>query len=95
MVYFVGAGPGDPDLITIKGRKLIEKADIIIYAGSLVSAEHLTFAKPNCKTYNSASMTLEEVIKVMEENRNALMGLSGNRWMSLISSGSTMRLSRA
>ena len=71
MVYFVGAGPGDPDLITIKGRKLIEKADIIIYAGSLVSAEHLTFAKPNCKTYNSASMTLEEVIKVMEENRSA------------------------
>ena len=55
MVYFVGAGPGDPDLITIKGRKLIEKADIIIYAGSLVSAEHLTFAKPNCKTYCEAS----------------------------------------
>ncbi|AIN93168.1 precorrin-4 C(11)-methyltransferase [Treponema putidum] len=71
MVYFVGAGPGDPDLITVKGRKLIEKADVIIYAGSLVSAEHLMFAKHNCKTYNSASMTLEEVIKVMNENRSA------------------------
>ncbi|MDO5725084.1 MAG: precorrin-4 C(11)-methyltransferase [Tissierellia bacterium] len=68
MIYFVGAGPGDVDLITIKGRKLLEEADIIIYAGSLVSDEHLKFAKSDCKFYNSASMTLDEVIEIMKEN---------------------------
>lgn len=67
MINFVGAGPGDVDLITVKGRKLLKEADIVIYAGSLVSKEHLTFCKENCKFYNSASMTLEEVIEVMED----------------------------
>lgn len=67
MINFVGAGPGDVDLITVKGRKLLEKADIVIYAGSLVSKEHLKFCKEECKFYNSASMTLEEVIEIMEE----------------------------
>lgn len=65
MINFVGAGPGDVDLITIKGRRLMEEADIVIYAGSLVSKEHLNFCKEDCKIYNSASMTLEEVIEVM------------------------------
>lgn len=69
MIYFVGAGPGDPDLITIRGRSLIEQADILIYAGSLVSPEHLKFTKKECHVYNSASMTLEEVIEVMESNK--------------------------
>lgn len=64
MFYFVGAGPGDVDLITIKGRRLIEEADIVIYAGSLVSAEHLEFCKESAETYSSASMTLEEVMDV-------------------------------
>lgn len=64
MFYFVGAGPGDVDLITIKGRKLLEEADIVIYAGSLVSKEHLEFCKEDCEKYNSASMTLEEVMEV-------------------------------
>lgn len=66
MINFVGAGPGDIDLITIKGRQLLEEADVVIYAGSLVSKEHLKFCKKSCKFYNSASMTLEEVIQEME-----------------------------
>lgn len=68
MISFVGAGPGNVDLITVKGRRLLEEADVVIYAGSLVSEEHLKFCKETCKLYNSASMTLEEVIEVMEEN---------------------------
>ncbi|NMA86482.1 MAG: precorrin-4 C(11)-methyltransferase [Tissierellia bacterium] len=67
MISFVGAGPGDVDLITIKGRRLLEEADMVIYAGSLVSKEHLKFCKTNCEIYNSASMTLEEVIEKMEK----------------------------
>lgn len=66
MISFVGAGPGDVDLITVKGRRLLEEADMVIYAGSLVSKEHLNFCKKGCKFYNSASMTLEEVIEKME-----------------------------
>ncbi len=71
MITFVGAGPGDPDLITIKGRKALEKADIIIYAGSLVSPEHLTYAKETCEIYNSAKMHLDEVLDVMVEGDRA------------------------
>lgn len=68
MISFVGAGPGDVDLITIKGRRLLEQADVVIYAGSLVSKEHLKFCKKYCKMYDSASMTLEEVIRVMRDS---------------------------
>ena len=74
MVYFIGAGPGAPDLITIRGHKLIEMADVIIYAGSLVNPEVIACKKEGAKVYNSAGMTLEEVIEVMENaeklNRN-------------------------
>lgn len=66
MVYFIGAGPGDPELLTLKGKRLIDKADVIIYAGSLVNAEVLRDAKATAKIYNSATMTLEEVLAVME-----------------------------
>lgn len=71
MVHFVGAGPGAVDLITIRGLKLIQNADIIIYAGSLVNPELLREAGPECRIYNSARMTLEEVVRVMEEGEKA------------------------
>lgn len=67
MVYFIGAGPGDVDLITVKGRDILSKADIVIYAGSLVSSEHLKFCKEGVEIHNSASMTLEEVVEVMKK----------------------------
>lgn len=67
MVYFVGAGPGDPELLTIKGKKIIDQADVIIYAGSLVNKEILEDTKPDAKIYNSAGMTLEEVLEVMKQ----------------------------
>lgn len=67
MVYFVGAGPGAVDLITVRGAELLKKADVIIYAGSLVNPELLSYAKKECVIHNSASMTLEEVINVIEE----------------------------
>ena len=69
MIYFIGAGPGAADLITVRGAELLKKADVIIYAGSLVNPALLDYAKPECKIYNSAKMTLEEVIEVMKENR--------------------------
>ncbi|MFV0425046.1 MAG: precorrin-4 C(11)-methyltransferase [Bacilli bacterium] len=65
MVKFVGAGPGDKELITVKGLKALEQADCIIYAGSLVNEELLEYAKAECKVYNSAKMTLEEVIETI------------------------------
>lgn len=65
MIHFVGAGCGAPDLITVRGMRLLEKADVIIYAGSLVNPELLGYAKENCEIHNSATMTLEEVLEVM------------------------------
>ena len=67
MVHFVGAGPGAPDLITVRGKKYLEEADVVIYAGSLVNPELLTYTKEECQIYNSAKMTLEEVIEVVEK----------------------------
>jgi len=65
MVYFVGAGTGAADLITVRGARLLKKADVIVYAGSLVNPELLNYAKKDCEIYNSATMTLEEVMEVM------------------------------
>ena len=65
MVHFVGAGPGAPDLITQRGAALLQAADCIIYAGSLVNPALLGLAKPDCVIYNSAEMTLEQVLAVM------------------------------
>ena len=67
MIHFVGAGAGAPDLITLRGKKFLEEADVIIYAGSLVNPQLLDYKKEGCKVYNSAKMTLEEVLEVMEE----------------------------
>jgi len=71
MIYFIGAGPGAADLITVRGAKLLEQADVIIYAGSLVNPALLDYAKDGCKIYDSAKMTLEEVIEVMKENKGS------------------------
>ncbi len=65
MVHFVGAGPGAPDLITRRGAAFLQAADCIIYAGSLVNPALLGLAKPDCTIYNSAEMTLEQVLDVM------------------------------
>ena len=71
MVHFVGAGPGAPDLITQRGAAFLQAADCIIYAGSLVNPALLGLAKPGCAIYNSAEMTLEQVLDVMHRMENA------------------------
>ena len=65
MIKFVGAGSGAPDLITVRGMKLLQQADVIIYAGSLINPQLLEYKKEDCQVYNSAYMTLEEVLEVM------------------------------
>ena len=65
MIHFVGAGSGAVDLITVRGQKLLEEADIVVYAGSLVNPELLKNCQKDCQIYNSAKMTLEEVTEVM------------------------------
>lgn len=67
MIHFVGAGSGAADLITVRGSRLLGEADVIIYAGSLVNPELLNYKKEGCQVYNSAKMTLEEVVAVMKE----------------------------
>lgn len=66
MIYFIGAGPGAADLITVRGQKLLEKADVVIWAGSLVNEELLKNCRECAQIYNSAKMTLEEVLAVMK-----------------------------
>ena len=67
MIHFVGAGCGAPDLITVRGQRLLREADVIIYAGSLVNPALLENAKPGCQVYNSAQMTLEQVIDTIKQ----------------------------
>ena len=67
MVHFVGAGSGAVDLITVRGAKLLSECDVVIYAGSLVNPDLLSYCKKDCKIYNSATMTLEQVIDVIVE----------------------------
>ena len=78
MIHFVGAGSGAPDLITVRGKKYLEEADVIIYAGSLVNPQLLEYTKPGAEIYNSAKMTLEEVLDVMinaEQNQKTTVRL--------------------
>ena len=70
MIHFVGAGPGAADLITMRGARLLQETDVIIYAGSLVNPALLEYAKPGCRIFNSAEMTLEEVIEEMKDAEN-------------------------
>lgn len=96
-VTFIGAGPGDPDLITVKGKKAIEAADIIIYAGSLVNPQVLEGRKASAKVFDSAGMNLDEVldVSILSVKKKALksqgfiqeihqsMVQSKSRWMPL------------
>lgn len=70
MVYFVGAGTGAVDLITVRGMRLLEQADVIIYAGSLVNPQLLNYAKAECEVHNSAKLTLDEVIGIIKKSEN-------------------------
>ena len=67
MIYFVGAGPGAEDLITVRGKKLIEEADVIIYTGSLVNPALLQYAKKAAEIFDSSVLTLEEVVDLMDK----------------------------
>ena len=67
MIHFVGAGSGAADLITVRGQRLLQQADVIIYAGSLVNPALLEEKKEGCRVYNSAHMTLEQVLEVMQQ----------------------------
>lgn len=67
MVHFVGAGSGAADLITVRGAKLLGEADMVIYAGSLVNPALLDYTKPGCEIHDSAKLTLEEVIALIEK----------------------------
>lgn len=68
MIYFVGAGPGDPELITLRGYRLLKEAEVIVYAGSLINPQILEYASNGARFINSASLTLEEIVSVMVES---------------------------
>lgn len=70
-IHFVGAGPGDKELITLKGYKLLSEADVVIYAGSLVNPELLEYCKEGCEIHNSAYMDLGEIVDVMKKGSKA------------------------
>ena len=67
MVHFVGAGSGAADLITVRGARLLGEADVVIYAGSLVNPDILSYTKPDCEIHDSSRMTLEEVLSVIQK----------------------------
>lgn len=80
-VYFIGAGPGDPELITVKGQRLVKEADVIIYAGSLVPKEVINCHKDGAEIYNSATMNLDEVMDV------AINAIKNNKKVARVHTG--------
>ncbi|WP_048161699.1 precorrin-4 C(11)-methyltransferase [Thermoplasma acidophilum] len=66
-VYIIGAGPGDPDLLTVKARRLIESCDVIIYAGSLVNPEILKLARPGSEIHNSAELNINQIMDIIKD----------------------------
>jgi len=80
-VLFVGAGPGDPELITVKGLKALQAADVVVYAGSLVNKALLAELKPGAEAHDSASLTLEEVLALMAE------AVAAGKWVVRLHTG--------
>ncbi len=66
MIYFVGAGPGDPELITLKGHRLLQQAQLVVYTGSLINPELLPAASPESRLVDSSSLELEEIVDLMQ-----------------------------
>ena len=98
MVKIIGAGPGAKDLITVRGMRALQEADVIIYAGSLVNEELLEYAKKECEIYNSAYMNLDEVIDVMSVCTRAIRQFtvqSANRLKCLPHTESSVKSVRA
>lgn len=71
IVYFVGAGPGDPELITVKGMRLLEEADLVLYAGSLVNVELLKYVRAGVPCYDTAGLTLEKTMELIRKGAAA------------------------
>ena len=71
MIHIVGAGPGDPELITVKGARYLAEADVVIYAGSLVNPALLNYCKKDAEIHNSAHMTLDDVVEVIARAESA------------------------
>lgn len=70
-VYFIGAGPGDPELLTLKGRRMLEAADVVVYAGSLINPDILEYAKKDAEFHDSSTITYEEIMDVLvKSSRN-------------------------
>ncbi|MGO0122155.1 precorrin-4 C(11)-methyltransferase [Desulfothermobacter acidiphilus] len=80
-VYIVGAGPGDPELITVKGARLLREADLVVYAGSLIPPGLLRYLSPRARCYNSAELDLDEIVRLLEE------GARSDRTVVRLSSG--------
>ncbi len=72
-VYIVGAGPGDPELITVRGQRLLQEADLVLYAGSLVNPELLRYVRSGVPCHDTASLTLEETVALIRQGAVLLL----------------------